>query len=161
MKCLQLTCSHLHWRPPAEKSTLKFQKPFFLVQDGYLLFPSLSSSTQQQNFSRQVFWDRVCKERCTLALNQIRNQQMALLAAASCWTLPWFTLKVWTWNHYIPPKSLFTFDWQQSSVYYMRRAGFLLGLFSDPEDVDGMLLRNVGWLLTDYTALWPRREDSS
>jgi hypothetical protein len=36
-------------------------------------------------------------------------------------------------------------------------AGFLLGLFFDPEDVGDMFLRNVGWLLTDYTALYPRR----
>jgi hypothetical protein len=32
----------------------------------------------------------------------------------------------------------------------------LLGLFLDPEDGDGMFLRNVGGLSTDYT-LYPRR----
>jgi hypothetical protein len=36
-------------------------------------------------------------------------------------------------------------------------ARFLLGLFFDPEDGDYMSLRNVRWLLTDYTALYPRR----
>jgi hypothetical protein len=36
-------------------------------------------------------------------------------------------------------------------------AGYLLGLFFDPEDRDDMFLRNVGWLSTDYMALYPRR----
>jgi hypothetical protein len=36
-------------------------------------------------------------------------------------------------------------------------AVILLGLFFDTEDGDDMFLRNVGWLLTDYTALCPRR----
>jgi hypothetical protein len=36
-------------------------------------------------------------------------------------------------------------------------SGFFLGLFSDPEDGDNMFLRNVCWLLTDYTALYVRR----
>jgi hypothetical protein len=35
-------------------------------------------------------------------------------------------------------------------------AGILLDLF-DPEDRDDMFLRNVGWLSTDYTSLYPRR----
>jgi hypothetical protein len=33
----------------------------------------------------------------------------------------------------------------------------LLGLFFDTENADEIFLRNVGWLLTDYTALCPRR----
>jgi hypothetical protein len=41
------------------------------------------------------------------------------------------------------------------------RAGFLLGLFLDPEDGVDMYLRNVGWRLTDYTALYPRKYNSS
>jgi hypothetical protein len=35
------------------------------------------------------------------------------------------------------------------------------GLFFDPEDGDHMFLRNVGRLSTNYTAMYPRREDSS
>jgi hypothetical protein len=31
----------------------------------------------------------------------------------------------------------------------------------DPEDGGDIFLRNVGWLLTDYTALFPRRWYSS
>jgi hypothetical protein len=34
----------------------------------------------------------------------------------------------------------------------------LLGLFFGPENGGDMFLRNVGWLLTDYTTLYPRRQ---
>jgi hypothetical protein len=40
-------------------------------------------------------------------------------------------------------------------------AGFLRVLFFDPEDVGEIFLQNVGWLSTDYTALYPRRQKSS
>jgi hypothetical protein len=43
----------------------------------------------------------------------------------------------------------------------MDHAGFVLGLFFDPEDEGDMFLRNVGWLLTAYMALYPRRQNSS
>jgi hypothetical protein len=33
--------------------------------------------------------------------------------------------------------------------------GILIGLF-EPEEGDSMFLRNVEWLSTDYTALYPR-----
>jgi hypothetical protein len=35
-------------------------------------------------------------------------------------------------------------------------SSFLLGLFFDSEDGSDMLFRNVSWLLTDYTGLYPR-----
>jgi hypothetical protein len=38
----------------------------------------------------------------------------------------------------------------------MLHAGFLLGLFFDLEDGGNIFLQNVGYLLTDYTALYPR-----
>jgi hypothetical protein len=38
--------------------------------------------------------------------------------------------------------------------------GILLSFFVDPEDRD-MFLRNEGWLWMDYTALYPRRHNSS
>lgn len=44
-----------------------------------------------------------------------------------------------------------------TSTCYLLHAGFLLGLFFDTENGDEIFLRNVGWLLTDYTALCPRR----
>jgi hypothetical protein len=40
-------------------------------------------------------------------------------------------------------------------------AGFLLGLFFRPEDGGDIFLRNVGLILTDYTALYPRRYNCS
>jgi hypothetical protein len=43
----------------------------------------------------------------------------------------------------------------------MFHAAFLLGLFLDPEDGGHMFLRNVGFLSTNYTALSPRRWNSS
>jgi hypothetical protein len=36
------------------------------------------------------------------------------------------------------------------------QAGFLHGLFFDPEEGGDMLLWNVGWTSKDYTALYPR-----
>jgi hypothetical protein len=44
---------------------------------------------------------------------------------------------------------------------YLLLAGFLLGLFSDPEDGGDMFLRNVSWLSTDYNALYTIRQNSS
>jgi hypothetical protein len=40
-------------------------------------------------------------------------------------------------------------------------AGFLSGLFFNPEDGGDMFLRNVGWLSTEYMALYPRRQNPS
>jgi hypothetical protein len=40
-------------------------------------------------------------------------------------------------------------------------AGFLLGLLFDREDGCDIFLRNVGWLSTDYTTSYPRRQYSS
>jgi hypothetical protein len=42
---------------------------------------------------------------------------------------------------------------------YLLLAGFLLGIFFDPEDRVDVFLVNVGWLLTDYTALYRRRQN--
>jgi hypothetical protein len=39
---------------------------------------------------------------------------------------------------------------------YLPHAGFLLGLFVDPEDGSNMFLQNICWLSVDYTALYPK-----
>jgi hypothetical protein len=44
---------------------------------------------------------------------------------------------------------------------YLLHTGFLLCLFFDTKDGGDMFLRNVGWLSVDYTALYPRRQNSS
>jgi hypothetical protein len=44
---------------------------------------------------------------------------------------------------------------------YLLHDGFLLGLFFEPEGGGDMLLQNVSWLSTDYTALHPRGQNSS
>jgi hypothetical protein len=48
-----------------------------------------------------------------------------------------------------------------SSVHDLLHAGFLPGLFFDPEYGGDMLLRNVGSISTEYTTLYPRRQNSS
>jgi hypothetical protein len=54
-------------------------------------------------------------------------------------------------------------DEQKSTVKaggQQRLAGFLLGLFFDPEDGGNMFLRNVYLFSTDYTAFNPRTQHS-
>jgi hypothetical protein len=46
------------------------------------------------------------------------------------------------------------------SACYLLHVCFVLGLFYDPEDGGDMFLRNVIWLPTNYTALYPRRQKS-
>jgi hypothetical protein len=50
-------------------------------------------------------------------------------------------------------------NWLQSDN--SSHAGFLLSLFFHPEDGGDIVLRRVGSLSTDYTALHPRRQNSS
>jgi hypothetical protein len=44
-----------------------------------------------------------------------------------------------------------------SPACYLLQAGFLFGLFFDPEDGSDMFFQNFGWLSTEYMALYPRR----
>jgi hypothetical protein len=46
----------------------------------------------------------------------------------------------------------------RSKACHLPHDGFLLRLF-DPEDGGTMFLRNIGWLSTDYTALYHRRQN--
>jgi hypothetical protein len=45
----------------------------------------------------------------------------------------------------------------QSSAFCLLHAGSLFGIFFDIEDGTDIFLRNVGWLSTEYTALYSRR----
>jgi hypothetical protein len=53
--------------------------------------------------------------------------------------------------------SFFTFGCRlkEGSAYYLLHAGFLRGLFFDPDDGGDMFLRNVCSFSTDFTALYP------
>jgi hypothetical protein len=48
-------------------------------------------------------------------------------------------------------------SWGNQELATCSHAGFWLSLFFDPEDGGDTFLRNVGWLSTDYMALYPRR----
>jgi hypothetical protein len=41
------------------------------------------------------------------------------------------------------------------------QASFLLGFIFDPKNGGDIFLRNISWLLTDYMALYPRRQNYS
>jgi hypothetical protein len=45
-------------------------------------------------------------------------------------------------------------------VFYLLYDGFLLGLFFSAEDGGDMLLQNICRLPMDYSALYPRRQNS-
>jgi hypothetical protein len=78
-------------------------------------------------------------------------------------------LCLWSFRRFLSPVSWKTFRtypdicriWGSHSGGYEAplatcfHAGFLIGLHFDPEDGGDMFLRNVGWLSTDYTALYP------
>jgi hypothetical protein len=44
------------------------------------------------------------------------------------------------------------------TAWYLLHAGFLLGLFFDPEHGGDILLGNVGWLSADHTPLYVNRD---
>jgi hypothetical protein len=46
----------------------------------------------------------------------------------------------------------------ERELCYQLHTGLFLGLLFDPQDGGHMMLRNVGCLSTDYTALYPRRQ---
>jgi hypothetical protein len=58
---------------------------------------------------------------------------------------------------YITPCGPLKVNRRFGGTCYIFHAGFLLGSFFDPEDGSDMFLWNVGWILTDYTALYLRR----
>jgi hypothetical protein len=59
--------------------------------------------------------------------------------------------------HFLPVSSVIrNFGLSIALLATCFHAGFLLGLFFDPDDGSDMFLRNVGWLSTDYAALYTK-----
>jgi hypothetical protein len=75
----------------------------------------------------------------------------------------WLIFRPWRWRRYVPPKRRLNFNGlhgvisQKIALTTWFHVGFLHGLFFDPKDGGDIFLRNVGWLSTDYTALYARR----
>jgi hypothetical protein len=46
---------------------------------------------------------------------------------------------------------------RNQAVSFLFYAGLLIGLFFDPQNGGDRFLRNFGWLLMEYTALYPRK----
>jgi hypothetical protein len=88
---------------------------------------------------------------CTnrLTANSAPKQSPIRVLTGSCWGIP------------LHPSMPHLTQRSLRALATCFHAGFLLSLFFSPEDGSDMLLRNVGWLSTDYTALYPRRWYSS
>jgi hypothetical protein len=63
-----------------------------------------------------------------------------------------FNFRPWRWRRCVPPKRRLTLNGLHSVISQT----ILLFIF-DPEDGGDMILRNIGWLPKDYTALYPRK----
>jgi hypothetical protein len=61
---------------------------------------------------------------------------------------------------FLPRSVLWGLRFSQSpSACYLSNTGFFSGLFFDPEDGGEIFLRNVSWISTDYTTLYPGRKN--
>jgi hypothetical protein len=47
------------------------------------------------------------------------------------------------------------------ALFFLVSCYVLLSIFFNPEDGIDMFLRNVNWLSTDYTTLYPRRQNTT
>jgi hypothetical protein len=64
-------------------------------------------------------------------------------------------------NWYLTGTYHLHFQHETSSACCLLHAGFLLGLFVDPEHGGNMFLQNMSWPSPKYTGLHPRRQNSS
>jgi hypothetical protein len=64
------------------------------------------------------------------------------------------------WLQYVRFLAVDIYDRHTKLCLLLFYASFLLPILFDPEEGGDMFLRNVGWLATDYLALYPRRHNS-
>jgi hypothetical protein len=134
---------------------------------------------------RKEYWDKVC---CNSLLNVTWGGGMLIPGRgkryvplrnvpAGSWAHPTsntagigdcflWVKEAGAWNITVCMPWRLEFKWVSAHVTLSRivscfHAGSLLGLFFDPEEGGDMFLRNVVWLLTDYTALYHRIYNSS
>jgi hypothetical protein len=81
----------------------------------------------------------------------------------------WNTVQIWTTLTVLTLNSLISNLWQLKEPYIrfealiavdMQYLYLLVGLSFEPEDGGDMLLRTFHWVSLDYTALYPRRQNS-
>jgi hypothetical protein len=93
--------------------------------------------------------------------------QRAFQALTFEWKKTGNSIRVLCFSHALTVSCCMTKSYFMVSIHFTAQAtlatcfqsDYLLSLFFDHENGGDMFLRNIGWLSTDYTALYPRRYD--
>jgi hypothetical protein len=108
-------------------------------------------------------------ERC----NQDETTNRGAMENMTIYILPWRVLSSWMQCRVVRWKSVDVSEDHVASHLQSQRisqasrhccllhADFLRGVFLKPKDGGDMFFRNVSWLSTDYTVLYPRRQNIS